>query len=65
MAVITTKEKIPHVDFIPYNQTVIGGEIIFSGYPAGVANLTCHKGMISSKGQGLLKEYGEIDMIQN
>lgn len=42
----------------------IGDEVIFLGFPAGIGNLTVHKGMVSAMGNGLLQRFKDIDLIQ-
>lgn len=64
LAILEYKEKLDYQPFKVFNEIEIGDEVIFSGFPLIVKNLTTHKGMVSAKGNNLLTEYGNINLIQ-
>jgi len=64
LAILNYKEKLPNQNFKLYDQVEVGDEVVFSGFPLIVRNLTTHKGMVSAKGLNLLDEYKDINLIQ-
>jgi S1-C subfamily serine protease len=64
LALLESKREFPPILPKAFSEVTLGDEILFFGYPAGVGNLTVHKGMVSAKGNSLLDRFKNIDMIQ-
>lgn len=64
LAILEYNEEMHNENFQYFDKIEIGNEVIFSGFPLIVTNLTTHKGMVSAKGNNLLTEYGNTNLIQ-